>query len=126
VDLTFTDCLDRLRLAQELVRDETEQLAQATSGDHRPTLWWLRKIAQDHQNQANALLIAMLDRSAPEDMLEEAEEIAGFFNDAVGRIETLLVVGRRQGRGPDDGDGSPRRQMMRTLREARSAVQAKM
>jgi hypothetical protein len=96
-DLSFEEMVDRLRLAQELVRDETERLTQAEPGDHRASLWRLGKVARNHQEQANDLLVSMLDQSAPENLLQEAEGLAGFFNSAVSRIEAMLGSGRGWG-----------------------------
>ncbi len=90
---SFEERIDRLHLAQELVRDELEQLARAEAGDHRAILWRLGKVARSHQEQANDLLVTMLDGSAPEDLLQEAEGLAGFFNGAVEQTEALLTAG---------------------------------
>ena len=92
-DPSFEETIDRLRLGQELVRDELEQLARAEAGDHRATLWRLGRMARSHQEQANDLLVTMLDGSAPEDLLRAAEELAGFFNGAVEQIEAMLTAG---------------------------------
>ncbi len=96
-DPSFEETIDRLRLGQELVRDELEQLARAEAGDHRATLWRLGKVARSHQEQANDLLVTMLDQSAPEDLLRAVEELAGFFNGAVDQIEALLTAGPGHG-----------------------------
>ena len=96
-DPSFEETIDRLRLGQELVRDELEQLARAEAGDHRATLWRLGKVARAHQEQANDLLVTMLDERAPEDLLWVAEGLAGFFNGAVDQIEAMLTAGPAHG-----------------------------
>ena len=92
-DPSFDEMIDRLRLGQELVREETERVARAGLGDHRATLWRLGKVTRSHQEQADTLLVTMLDQSAPEDLLQRAEALAGFFNEAVEQIEAMLGVG---------------------------------
>ena len=39
-DPSFDEMIDRLRLGQELVREETERVARAGLGDHRAALWF--------------------------------------------------------------------------------------
>ncbi len=89
-DPSFDEMIDRLCLGQELVRDETERVARAEPGDHRADLWRLGNVARSHQEQAHTLLVTMLDQSAPEDLLQRAEALAGFFNEAVEQIEVML------------------------------------
>jgi hypothetical protein len=81
--------LDTLRQAQLPVQEELGELARSETLDAE-RLWRLGKSVGDFSAEADALLVMMLERSAEDDLIDMAETLVDFYQDAEGQVDALL------------------------------------
>lgn len=88
----FQEMIDTLRGARQAVGSELEALAAAQYVDRR-SLVVLDGSVRGFAAQADALVVMMTERDAPDDLVDAAEELVDFFQGARERIETMLTLG---------------------------------
>ena len=88
-DELIKETIGALAEAEEAVGIELDLLRSAQSADSNRTGLLLDRV-QDFSLQADALVVAMLDRQTDEDLMRVAEELAGFFRAAEEQIGAML------------------------------------
>jgi hypothetical protein len=93
MDAHFSEMIDTLVEARQVVEGELSSLSQASGLDRR-SLVVLDHSVRDFAAQADALVLMMAERGAPAEINGDAKELQGFFQLARERIASFLTVGR--------------------------------
>ena len=93
MDQLFDEMIATLVEAQNAVREELEAHQRQPIRDCG-RLRQLSRSVRSFAHQTDSLLLMMVERGAPEPLLERVEDLFDFFRQVEDRIETLLAVGR--------------------------------
>ena len=93
MEALFRELLGTLSQAQLAVQDELASLMRQPSrdGDH---LSRLATSVSEFSVQADGLLVMMLERSAPVELIDTAETLVDFFHDTVDQLTDRIVASR--------------------------------
>ena len=93
MDQLFDEMIGTLVEAQNAVREELEAQERRPIRDSS-SLRQLSRSVRSFSRQTDSLLLLMVERGAPEPLLERVEDLFAFFRQAEDRIEGLLAEGR--------------------------------
>ncbi len=93
MDQLFDEMIDTLVAARDAVREEVEAQERQPIRDCG-RLIQLGQAVRSFSRQTDSLLLLMVERGAPEPLLERVEDLFAFFRQAQDRIEMLLAAGR--------------------------------
>jgi multidrug efflux pump subunit AcrA (membrane-fusion protein) len=134
----FIQLLATLDQERQTVLGELRQVAGRRSADVL-ALECIRRSLVELEAQAEALIVTMLERGAGISEVDQAQELAGFFQYVSAQVTSLVELAREQGQGSKtpgaphprhlhlvpDARGEPMSddEMLQTLRAARDALQ---
>ena len=93
MDHLFDEMIETLLAARDAVHQDIKAQARRPIPDGsrlRQLSQWVRSLA----HLTDSLLLLMVERNAPETLLDSVEDLFDVFNDAEDRIETRLAAGR--------------------------------
>lgn len=93
MDHLFDEMIETLMAARDAVRQEVEAHDRQFILDGS-RLRQLRKSVRTLSQWTDSLLLLMVERNAPEPLLERVEDLFDVFQDAEDEIEALLAAGR--------------------------------
>jgi hypothetical protein len=99
MDHAFDDVIDTLLAAQTAVREMVEAQASRPVPDSTRLQHFDRSVRSLAQ-QTDSLLVLMVERHAPEPLLDKVENLSDIFHEAKRQIEGLLAAQRRHVRAP--------------------------
>ena len=93
IEVLFSEMLATLQEGRRVVEDELQTLARARFLD-RDRLARMEESARGFEEQADLLARMMVDRDAPEALVDEAEDLFDYFRQIEERVEGLIEVGQ--------------------------------
>ena len=95
MDALFQELIATLQQAREAVSHELGLLA-GQDVDH-PTLHRLPETGRSFAEQADSLVLMMIERQTDDNLVQVAYDLADFFRGVEERIEPELAIGRKLG-----------------------------
>ena len=89
MDQPFMELLGTLEEASSAVQEHLNRMTFSQSDDI-PAITTLREAVRNFANQADAVFVMMIERDAPEPLMDRAEELVEFFQVAHAQLVVVL------------------------------------
>ena len=96
MDARFAEMIATLREARQAVEEELRALEGAKFLD-RDSLARVEESARSFEEQVDSLAEMMTSQGAPEDLLNEVEDLFDFFRQVEERAEAIIEAGQERG-----------------------------